>query len=137
MRDSLVSVLLVVLAVGLVGCEAPTSPADASGPYNQLVQVTVSRAEARADTSLFWLRNTGPPQARTLMVDLGIDNLRYDREADALCVWSGEGLWPARGFVTAPSGGTVPSDSVGAHCNIEGDCTAAKSTEQWWRFECV
>lgn len=127
---------VVMLGLGAVACSSPTPPGEAPAQYNRLVQVVVSQAEARPDTSFFWLRNTGTAEGRTLMLDLGIDQLRYDRGADALCVWSGEGLWPASGFVTAPSTGTIPVDSVGALCNIEGTCTAEPSTDRWWRFEC-
>jgi len=126
----------VLLGLAVAACDSPTPPGEAPAQYNQLVQVVVSEAKARSDTSLFWLRNTGTAQGRTLMLDLGIDQLRYDRGADALCVWSGEGLWPAYGFVTAPSTGTISVDSVGALCNIEGTCTAEPSTDRWWRFEC-
>jgi hypothetical protein len=127
---------VLLLGLGTAACGSPTPPGEAPAQYNQLVQVVVSQAEARADTSFFWLRNTGNAQGRTLMLDLGIDQLRYDRGADVLCVWSGEGLWPAYGFVTAPSSNTISPDSVGTLCNIEGTCTAEQSTDRWWRFEC-
>lgn len=130
------AVVLLGVGVGTSGCEPPTPPAEAPAEYNRLVQIAVSQAEARPDTSFFWLRNTGVAPARTLMLDLGIDQLRYDRSADVLCVWRGEGLWPARGYVTAPSSGTISPDSVGTLCNIEGDCSAERTTDQWWQFEC-
>jgi len=130
-------VLTALLAVGLVGCQPPTPPSEAPAQYNQLVQRAVAQAKAQSDSSLFWLRNTGNAQARSLMLDLGVDYLRYDREANVLCAWSGEGLWPARGYVTAPtSSGVVPPDSIGVLCNIEGTCTAEPVTKQWHRFRC-
>lgn len=125
-----------VLAVGLAGCQSPASPSEAPARYDQLVQQAIAQAEGRPDTSFFWLRNTGEAQARSLMLDLGVDYLRYDRAADALCVWSGEGLWPARGYVTAPVSRAVPRDSVGILCNIEGTCTAEPVNDIWLRFEC-
>lgn len=128
--------MVILLLGGLGGCQAPTPPEEARGDYNQLVQMAVSEAEARSDTTLFWLRNTGSAQARTLMLDLNVDYLRYTRADDALCVWSGEGLWPARGYVTAPESGRVAADSVGVLCNIEGECSADQHTEQWWGFQC-
>lgn len=136
--SSSLRILVLVLTVGvLTGCgESIRSPSEAARAYDQLVQVAVTQAEGRADTSFFWLRNTGNAQARTLMLDLGVDYLRYDRSADVLCAWTGEGLWPARGFVTAPASGTVPTDSVGHLCNIEGACQADSLTGAWYQFEC-
>jgi hypothetical protein len=130
--------LTIVLLVGgsSVGCQSPTPPPEADAEYRQLVQQALAQAEARPDTAFFWLTNTGDARARTLMLDLGLDYLRYDRGADLLCVWTGEGLWPARGFVTAPVSGRVPADSVGMLCNIEGDCAVASVSEQWSRFRC-
>ncbi|MFO8098840.1 MAG: hypothetical protein R6T83_04370 [Salinibacter sp.] len=125
-----------LLLGGLVGCQDPTPPDTAPDAYNQLVQVAVSEAEAQTDTTLFWLRNTGTAQGRTLMLELDVDYLRYTRAEDALCVWSGEGLWPARGYVTSPEAGTVPDDSVGVLCNIEGECAAEQHSERWWEFQC-
>lgn len=120
----------------MLGCQSSTSPADAPDQYSQLVQRAVAQAEGRPDTSFFWLTNTGDPRARTLMLDLGLEYLRYDRSADALCVWSGEGLQPAEGYATGPSGGRLSPDSVGLHCNIEGTCTGAAVTDRWIRFRC-
>jgi hypothetical protein len=129
-------VAAVCLLVAAAGCEPPTPPSEAPGQYDQLAQHAIAETRARADSTLFWLRNTGNAQARTLMLDLGVDYLRYNRGADALCVWSGEGLWPARGYITAPDSGVVPTQSVGQLCNIEGRCSAEVVTEQWSRFEC-
>lgn len=129
--------LMSLLVIGAsVGCRAPTPPTEAASAYDQLVQQALAQAEARPDTSFFWLRNTGNAQARSLMLDLGVDYLRYDRGADLLCAWSGEGLWPARGYVTAPESGRIPADSIGALCNIEGACTAEAVSEKWSRFRC-
>jgi hypothetical protein len=130
--------LVVALAVGggSVGCQAPTPPTEASAEYNQLVQQALAQAEARPDTTFFWLSNTSSTRARTLMLDLGLDYLRYDRGADVLCLWTGEGLWPARGFVTAPVSSTIPADSVGVLCNIEGTCAVDSLTATWSRFRC-
>jgi hypothetical protein len=132
--------LLFLLMGSLVlgaGCDSSLiSPSEAPQKYDQLVQQAIAEAEARPDTSFFWLRNTQNPQARSLMLELGVDYLRYDREADVLCAWTGEGLWPARGYVTAPASGTVPADSVGLACNIEGTCSVESATDQWRRFQC-
>lgn len=124
------------LFLSLVACETPTPPSDAAVRYDQLVQQAIRQAEGRPDTSFFWLSNTGPAQARTLMLDLGLDYLRYDRASDVLCVWTGEGLWPARGYVTAPASSRIRADSVGVLCNIEGACTVERVSEKWSRFRC-
>jgi len=121
---------------GLVGCGPPTSPEEAPRQYDQLVQVAAVQAEGRPDTSFFWLTNTSVTTARTLMLELGIEYVRYDRSEDVLCAWSGEGLQPARGYVTAPSSGRVPPDSVGLRCNIEGQCAAEPVTDEWMGFRC-
>ena len=131
---SLASTLL--LAVWGLGCQSPTPPSKASTQYNRLVQRTLAEAEARPDTSFFWLSNTGDTQARSLMLELGIDYLRYDRAADVLCLWTGEGLWPARGFATAPRAGTALTDSVGPRCEIEGSCRVQTVSDTWSRFRC-
>ena len=130
-----VTVVLLMGGSGM-GCQAPTPPTEASTSYNQLVQQALAEAEARPDTSFFWLSNTGNAQARSLMLDLGLDYLRYDREGDLLCVWTGEGLWPARGYVTAPVSNRVPADSVGILCNIEGACLVEAVSDRWSRFSC-
>lgn len=119
-----------------IGCQSPTSPSEAPAQYDQLVQRALAQAEARPDTSFFWLSNTGDPQARSLMLDLGIDYLRYDRGADVVCLWTGEGLWPARGYVTAPEAGKARTDSVGLLCDIEGSCSVQPVTETWSQFRC-
>lgn len=135
--NSLRTVVIVLAVAVLTGCgESIRSPSEASREYDQLVQAAVTQAEGRADTSFFWLRNTGNAQARSLMLDLGVDYLRYDRSADVLCAWTGEGLWPAHGYVTAPVSGTMPTDSVGLLCNIEGVCRVDSVTGPWYRFQC-
>jgi hypothetical protein len=136
LRPGLRIAAAVCLLFVAAGCEPPTPPSEAAGEYDQLVQQALAETKARADSTLFWLRNTGNAQARTAMLALGVDYLRYDRAAGVVCVWSGEGLWPARGYVTAPEADTVPTDSVGVLCNIEGTCTAEVVSEQWARFEC-
>lgn len=130
------AVCTALLLVVLTGCQSPTSPSEAPDQYNQLAQRALANAEARPDTSFFWLSNTGDTQARSLMLDLGIDYLRYDRSADILCLWTGEGLWPARGYATAPKTGRAPADSVGLLCDIEGSCTVGRLTETWSEFRC-
>lgn len=127
--------LALIILFGM-GCDSLRSPTDAPKKYDQLVRQALAQAEAHPDTSFFWLRNTRNARARSLMLELGADYLRYDRAADVLCVWTGEGLWPARGYVTAPVSGTVPADSVGRLCNIEGSCTVESFTHRWSRFRC-
>ena len=125
------------MALLLVGCgEGITPPAEAPSRYDQLVRLAVAETEARADTSLFWLRNTGPAQARSLMIGLGVNYLRYDRGTGVLCAWQGEGLWPARGYVTAPASDAAPTDSIGIRCNIEGQCSTSAPTDGWTPFTC-
>ena len=135
-RSLLHGVLLIFLGAGGIGCQSPTPPSEASAQYGELVQQAVAQAEARRDTAFFWLSNTSNTRARSLMLELGLDYLRYDRAADILCTWSGEGLQPARGYVTAPSAGNAPIDSIGPLCNIEGTCSAEPVTESWSRFRC-
>lgn len=131
-----VSALVVALAV-FMGCnESMTPPAEAPQRYDQLVQQAIAQAEARPDTSFFWLSNTRNAEARSLMIDLGVDYLRYDRRADVLCMWTGEGLWPARGYATAPVSGSLARDSVGRLCNIEGTCRADSASGAWVQFRC-
>lgn len=128
---------LLIVLVGLgTGCEPPTSPEEAPQQYEELLQVTTAATEARPDTSIFWLQNTGPARARTLMLDLEINALHYDRAKGVLCVWNGEGLTPARGYVTALPAATPQTDSVGVLCNIEGDCSASALTDTWAQFRC-
>jgi hypothetical protein len=137
-RPSLRGLLLVATAaLGLLtGCQPPTPPTEAPRQYDQLVRQALARAEAQSDTTIFWLRNTGNAQARSLMLELGVDYLRYDRATDVLCAWSGEGLWPARGYVTSPVAESVPDDSVGMYCDIEGDCSVEVLSGRWGRFRC-
>ncbi|MFB6249799.1 MAG: hypothetical protein ABEL97_14655 [Salinibacter sp.] len=130
----LVAVIFGVALLG--GCEPPASPTEAPRQYDQLVRRALAQSKAQADSSLFWLRNTGNARARSLMLDLGVDYLRYNRGDDVLCVWSGEGLWPARGYATAPAAETALTDSIGTLCNIEGTCTVEPTTMRWARFEC-
>lgn len=128
--------LLVVLASAATGCEPPTPPSEASRQYDELMQVAAAEAEARPDTSFFWLRNSGSARSRALMLDLGIDYLYYDRGTGVLCLWNGEGLWPARGYVTALPSATPQTDSVGPLCDIEGECSASALTDTWAQFRC-
>lgn len=126
-----------IALTGLLGCgESITPPSEAPRAYDQLVQQAVAQAEGRPDTSFFWLQNNENAEARSLMIDLGVDYLRYDRRADILCLWTGEGLWPARGFATAPASGTTATDSVGRLCNIEGTCRGDSAAGAWVQFRC-
>ncbi|MFB6232221.1 MAG: hypothetical protein ABEL04_13815 [Salinibacter sp.] len=134
-RRLVLPVLLVLVGLA-AGCEPPTPPGEASRQYDELMQVAAAEAKGRTDTSFFWLPNAGSARARTLMLDLGIDYLHYDRRQGVLCVWNGEGLWPARGYVTALPAATPQTDSVGTLCNIEGECIASAVTETWAQFEC-
>jgi len=121
----------------LVGCgDGITPPSEAPAQYDQLVRLAVAETEARPDTSLFWLRNTGPAQARSLMVGLGVNYLRYDRATGVLCVWRGEGIRPAHGYGTTPSAERAPTDSIGVRCNIEGQCSTSAPTGGWTPFTC-
>lgn len=132
--------ILLVAAVGitglLMGCESMTSPVEAPNKYQELMQVAAAQGQARPDTSFFWLRNAGNARGRSLMIELGINYLHYDRRNGVLCMWSGEGLWPARGYVTSVPAGRPQTDSVGVLCDIEGECTATAVTETWAQFEC-
>lgn len=132
--------LVVALLLGaggmLVGCQSTTPPSEAGEQYRELMQVAAVAGEARPDTSFFWLRNTGNARARSLMLELGVDFLYYDRGKGVLCLWSGEGLWPARGYVTSVPAGHPQADSVGALCDIEGECSATPVTDTWARFNC-
>jgi len=120
----------------VMGCQSPSTAATATKKYDQLVRQALAQAQARPDTSFFWLTNTGTPEARSLMLDLGIDYLRYDREADVLCVWAGGWVQPAEGYVTAPTSNQIPADSVAALCTVEGPCSVDSVMEDWSRFQC-
>lgn len=100
------------------------------------MQLAASEAEANPDTSFFWLRNTGHARARSLMLDLGVDFLKYDRKKGVLCLWTGEGLRPAQGYVTMIPSARPPTDSVGLLCDIEGECASSVLTETWTQFRC-
>lgn len=132
--------VLLLVAIGitglLMGYESMTSPVQAPDKYQELMQVAAAQGQARPDTSFFWLRNTGNARGRSLMLELGINYLHYDRRNGVLCAWSGEGLWSARGYVTSVPAGRPQTDSVGVLCDIEGECTATAVTETWAQFEC-
>lgn len=135
-RLSFAAALVIVMGVG-VGCEPPTPPTEAPRQYDQLIRVAAAQAKARPDTSFFWFRNTRNAQGRSLMLDLGVDFLYFNRAEGVLCVWNGEGLWPARGYVTMLPDAKPLTDSVGGTCNIDGTCSSSPLTETWAQFRCV
>jgi len=118
------------------GCQSPTSPAEAPREYDRLVGQALAQAQARPDTAFFWFTNTGTDQARSLMLKLGVDYLRYDRGADVLCIWTGEWIRPAQGYATAPASDRIPVDSLATLCNLEGTCAVDSVTTTWSRFQC-
>lgn len=131
------SVLVVALIGGSgVGCQSPTPPSKATATYDRLVREALAQAKARPDTSLFWFTNTGTEVARSLMIDLQVDYLRYDRRADVFCVWTGGTLRPVQGYVTAPVSNEIPADSIAALCTVDGPCSTESVTENWSRFRC-
>ena len=119
-----------------MGCQSPTPPTKAPAAYDQLVREAIAQAQARPDTAFFWFTNTGTERARSLMLDVGVDYLRYDRGADVLCVWTGEWIRPALGYATAPTANQIPVDSLSGLCNLEGTCSVTSVTEAWSRFRC-
>ena len=135
------SVLLFVLLMSgwLVGCRTrPTPPTDAPDPYTTLVQLASAEAREASDSTFLWLRNTDPPRARTLMLELGLDYVRYDETRGVLCAWAGGGMDAAHGYVFRLSDSlAVPADSLGDACYRSGGCSETPLTDDWTAFRCL
>lgn len=135
MRTALASLLAGLLVV-TTGCQGPTSPADNPNAYRRLVELASADARAREDSTFLWLRNPQNAEAQSLMIDLGLDYVRYDRIDGVVCAWAGGGVGPARGFVFRLPNATVPTDSLGEVCYRYDTCGEEPVTEDWTRFWC-
>lgn len=126
---------LVVLS--LSGCQTPTPPTEESGSYDRLVRLTAAEARARSDSTFLWLRNNETPEARRLMLDLGLDYVRYNRDARVICMWSGGGLGPAVGYGYRMPEHRMPVDSMGVVCYRHGSSEVNElEGDPWVHFRC-
>lgn len=126
-----------LVALSLSGCQAPTPPTDSSGSYDRLVRLTAAEARARNDSTFLWLRNNQTPEARRLMLDLGLDFVRYDRDAGVICMWSGGGIGPAVGYGYRMPDRRMPVDSIGEVCYRQGSCEVNElEVDPWVQFRC-
>jgi hypothetical protein len=130
--------VLLAAAVGVVsvGCGGPTGPDANPEAYQRLVQLAGAESRAQEDSTFLWLRNVPNAEARSLMLDLGLDYVRYDRIDGVVCAWAGGGMGPARGFVYRLPGATVPIDSLGETCYRYDTCGEERVTDTWTRFWC-
>lgn len=132
-------VTLLFVCLGTAGCQpGPTSPVEAPGAYTQLVRLASAESRAASDSTFLWLRNTDPPRARTLMLDLGLDYVRYDETTGVLCAWAGGGMDAARGYIFRLRDTlAVPPDSLGEACYRSGGCSESRLTDEWTAFRCL
>ncbi len=135
MRAFLVALSTILLALS-TGCSSPTRPADNPDAYRRLMQLAGAEARSRGDSTFLWLRNPQNAEARSLMLDLGLDYVRYDRVDGVVCAWAGGGMGPAKGFVYRLPGGTVPTDSLGEACYRYDTCREEPAADGWIRFRC-
>ena len=138
LRTRLVSVgmALATAAVLLMGCGEETSPETHPEKYDQLVRIAEAEARAGEDSTFLWLRNVEIDRARRLMLDLGLDFVRYDRPDGVICAWRGGGLNYARGFAHRMPGTTTPTDSIGEACFRSGPCQETPIKGRWTRWTC-
>lgn len=126
-----------LVAVSIAGCQEPTPPPEASESYDRLVRLSAAEARARGDSSFLWLRNNETPEARSLMLELGLDYVRYDRNVGLVCLWSGGGFGPAVGYGYRLPESDVPLDSIGGLCYQEETCgVTALEEDPWVHFQC-
>lgn len=124
------------VALSLSGCQVPTPPTEASESYERLVRLSAAEAQARSDSTFLWLRNNETPAARRLMLDLGLDYVRYDRRVGVICLWSGGGFGPAVGYGYRMPEAGIPVDSTGDVCYREGSCEVQVLEDPWVQFRC-
>jgi hypothetical protein len=135
MRAFLIASAATILVLG-VGCQGPTRPDENPDAYRRLVQLAGAEARSRGDSTFLWLRNPQNAEARSLMLDLGLDYVRYDRVDGVVCAWAGGGMGPARGFVYRLPGAALPTDSLGESCYRYDTCGEESIPGDWTRFWC-
>lgn len=130
-------VVAVILGWLLVACEPRDSPGSAPAQYASLLQVVEAEARAREDTTVLWMRNADNPRLRSLMLDLGLDFVRYNQPAGLICAWRGGGMGNANGFAHPIAGRPpVPQDSVGERCYRTGPCSESSAAGEWTQWTC-
>jgi len=128
---------LVVVSGLLFGCRERHTPMTHPEQYNNLLQQVEAHARVREDSTMLILRNTENAQIRSLMLELGVDYVRYSRERGLVCTWHGGGMDRARGFAhRVPGPPPVPVDSVGERCYRNHPCTESATPTDWVRWEC-
>lgn len=134
MRAVLAAILTGLLVAA--ACRGPTSPAEKPDAYGRLVQLAGAEARSRGDSTFLWLRNPQNAEAQSLMLDLGLDYVRYDRVDGVVCAWTGGGVGPAKGFVYRLPDATLPTDSLGEACYRYDTCGEEPVADGWTRFWC-
>ena len=126
-----------LLSLVLLSCRERHTPTTHPKQYNSLLQQVAAEARAREDSSMLLLRNTDNKRIRALMLDLGVDYIRYNRERGLVCTWHGGGMDRARGFAyRIPGPPPAPLDSVGERCYRSASCTESETETEWVRWEC-
>jgi len=121
----------------LVACEPRDTPRTEPGKYASLLQIVEAEARAREDTTVLWMRNADNPRLRSLMLDLGLDFVRYNQPAGLICAWRGGGMSKARGFAHPIAGRPpVPPDSIGDRCYRTGPCSESLADGEWTQWTC-
>ena len=75
-----------LLPLVLLSCRERHTPSTHPGEYNTLLQQVEAEARVREDSSMLLLRNTDNERIRALMLDLGVDYIRYNRGTRGWCV---------------------------------------------------
>ena len=135
MRAVLVFLSATVLVLS-AGCGGPAGPDTHPEAYRRLVQLAGAESRAQEDSTFLWLRNAPHAEVRSIMLDLGLDYVRYDRVDGVVCAWAGGGMGPARGFAFRLPGASVPTDSIGETCYRYDTCGEEPVTDAWTRFWC-
>lgn len=77
------------------------------------------------------------PPRLAASLDLGLHYVQYDRTTGVTCLWSGGGIGPAVGYGYKLPDASVPIDSIGDACYLEGSCeTSPLKDTSWVRFRC-
>lgn len=126
-----------LLSLVLLSCRERHTPSTHPGEYNTLLQQVEAEARVREDSSMLMLRNTDNERIRALMLELGVDYIRYNRERGLVCTWHGGGMDRARGFAyRIPGAPPAPVDSIGERCYRTEPCTERETETEWVRWEC-
>ncbi len=126
-----------LLSLVLLSCRDRHTPTTHSAQYSSLLQHVAAEARTREDSSMLLLRNTDNERIRALMLDLGVDYVRYNRQRGLVCTWHGGGMDRARGFAyRLPGPPPAPLDSIGERCYRAEQCTESKTETEWVRWDC-